>query len=117
MPKWKTGDRVKIVHRDVTASDRVANSYYAHAAGLSGTVQTVYGPDEVAVRIDPEAFGSLLADAHKEAVKRMRAKFLDSLGEEQRRKLTREEKQFDANYVLLISSKDLEKGPPAPKPA
>ena len=115
MPKWKTGDRVKVVSRDVTKEDRTTNSYYSHLGGLTGTVTNFYNKDEVAVRVDPEAFTPTIAVAHKEAVKRMRLKFIINISEDQKRKLTKEEKQFDANYVLLLHSDDLEKGPPAPK--
>jgi len=117
MPKWKSGDRVRVVERAVTKEDRATNSYFSHLAGLTGTVQNFYNKDEVAVCVDQESFAPMVASTHKEAVKRMRAKFLDSLSEEQRRKLSREERQFDANYVVLVHSDDLEKGPPAPKRA
>ncbi len=116
MAKWKAGDRVKVVEREVHGDDHLSGLYYGHMAGLTGTVTNAYG-DEIAVKVDPEAFDPVLADVHKEAVKRMRAKFLDSLSDEQRRKLSAEEKRFDANYVVLVGAKDLEKGPPAPKPA
>jgi hypothetical protein len=115
MAKWKSGDRVRIVTRAVTKEDRATNSYYEHLAGLAGTVTQAYNRDEIAVKIDPDAFTPAIAQAHKEAVKRMRLKFIGGLSEEQKRKLSKEEKQFDANYVLLLHSDDLEKGPPAPK--
>lgn len=116
MAKWKPGDRVKVVERKATKEDMQTNSYYSHFANLTGTVTNFYNKDEVAVKIDSETFPPTLAEVHKEAVKRMRAKFLDSLSEEQRRKLSKEERSFEANYVLLLHSDDLIKGPPAPKP-
>jgi len=116
MAKWKMGDRVKIVEREVNKDDKRTASYFTHLGGLTGTVTNFYNADEVAVRIDPQAFGPTIETTHKEAVKRMRAKFLDSLSEEQKRKLTKEERQFNANYVLLLHSDDLVKGPPAPTP-
>jgi hypothetical protein len=113
--KWKPGDRVQVVDREPTRDDRRTNSYFRHFSGLTGTITSVYNVDEVAVKIDPEAFSDVLASAHKAAVTRMRAKFLDSLGEEQKRKLSKDERRFDANYVLLLQSDDLKKAPPAPK--
>lgn len=115
--KWKTGDRVKVIKRKVSMDDRLNNTYFEHMAGLTGTVQNVYGKDEVAVVIDPQAFDPFLQEVHKTGVKRMRAKFLDGLSDEQKRKLTPEEKSFHANYVLLVKSSDLEKGPKAPPKA
>lgn len=108
---------MKIVTRQVTKEDRATNSYFTHMAGLAGTITHFYNKDEVAVSVDPEAFTPTLQALHKEGVKRMRLKLLENLSEEQKRKLTKEEKQFDANYVLIVHSDDLEKGPPAPKPA
>lgn len=113
---WKPGDRVRIVEREVNRDDRQAGTYFGHLAGLTGTVASYYAADEVAVKIDEDAFSNVLAGTHKEAVKRMRAKFLDSLGEEQKRRLSKEDKQFNANHVVLVHSEDLVKGPPAPKP-
>lgn len=117
MPTWKPGDRVKVLTKEPSMEDKLGNKYFTHMAGLTGTVQAVYSKDEVAVKVDKTSFGPLLADVHKNAVSRMRAKFLDSLGEEQKKRLSDEEKKFDANYVLLVKSDDLEKGPkeaPAP---
>ena len=116
MPNWKAGDRVKIVERAATKEDKSTSSYFTYLGGLTGTVQSFYNKDEVAVCIDRDSFSPMVANTHKVAVKRMRAKFLDSLSDEQRRKLSREERQFDANYVVLVHSEDLTKGPPAPKP-
>lgn len=112
--KVKAGDRVKIVQRQVKKEDRESFAYFSHLAGLTGTVQNVYSDDEIAVQIDPGAFPPLLQEIHAEAVRRMQAKFLDSLSEEQRTKLSEEEKKFHANFVVLVSSKDLEKGPKNP---
>ncbi|MEO7454275.1 MAG: hypothetical protein ABIV13_05885 [Fimbriimonadales bacterium] len=109
--KWKPGDRVRVVTREVNREDRQTALYFHHMAGLTGTVTSYYGIDEVAVKVDPDAFTSVLETTHKEAVKRMRAKFLDSLGEEQKRRLTKEEKQFSANQVILVHADDLENGP------
>lgn len=109
MTKWKENDRVRVVTRPVTAEDRKKNRYYDHMAGQVGTVQAVFGPDEVAVRIDPESLSRVAADVHKEATKRMMERFLANTSEDQKGKLSPEEKDFKANYVLLVRSEDLEK--------
>jgi hypothetical protein len=110
-PKWKAGDRVRIQSREATKEDAQTSLYFGHMKGLTGTVQNYYDVDQVAVKIDPEAFTNTLETIHTEAVKRMRAKFLDSLGEEQKRRLSKEERRFDANHVVLVHADDLEKGP------
>jgi hypothetical protein len=117
MAKWKMGDRVKIASRQTVGDDHLAGTYYGHYAGLAGTITSEFDDGEFAVKVDPDSFSPLMADVHKDAVKRMRAKFLDSLSEEQRRRLSPEEKRFEANYMVIVKGKDLEKGPPGPKPA
>ena len=100
---------MKIVHRKVTDEDRKKNLYYEHMAGLTGIVENVYGKDEIAVKIDQDSLSDVTRNVHKEATKRMRAKFLDPVSEEQKKQLTPEELNFSANYVLLVQGADLEK--------
>lgn len=100
---------MRVVTREVTAEDRRTHRYYPHMAGLTGTVQNYYGPSEVAIRVDPEVLDSIAESVMKEAVSRMRKRFLDNVSEEQRSKLTPEEQEFNANYNLLVQASDLEK--------
>jgi len=107
MAKWKEGDRVKIVERPVTDEDRKKTRYYDHMAGLTGTVQNVYGPEEIAVKIDPESLTAVSAEVHKTSIQRMREKFLKDTSEEQKKQLTSEELNFNAHYMLLVCAEDL----------
>lgn len=106
MPTWKEGDRVKVVTRDVTEDDRKRNVYYDHMAGLTGTVQNVYGPHEIAIKVDTSALSRITRDVHKEATERMREK---SMTEELKKQLTPEEQNFETHFILLVQSADLEK--------
>jgi len=108
MPTWKEGDRVRVVIREVSEEDRKKNRYFSHMAGLIGSVQQVYSESEIAVRIEPESLSSVSGDVHTAATLRMRKKFLDPLSEEQKKILTKDELEFDAHYVLLVQSQDLE---------
>lgn len=109
MPRWKEGDRVRIVERPVTEEDRKTNRYFDHMAGLTGVVQNVYGSDEIAVKVDLRTVNEAGRSVHKVAVDRMREKFLSNIGEEQKKTLTAEELNFDAHYMLLVRAADLEK--------
>jgi ribosomal protein L21E len=109
MTNWREGDRVKIVTRPVTEDDRKANRYFDHMGGLVGTVQNVYAPDQVAIKVDPQTLTKVSANVHKMATERMREKFLANVSDEQRKQLTSEELNFDANFVLLVRGEDLEK--------
>jgi len=109
MTKWKEGDRVRVVTRQVLAEDRRSMRYYDHMAGATGTVANVYGPEEVAIEVDKDSIGYVARDVHAEATRRLRRKFLENVSEEAKSKLTPEELNFDAHYVLLVRSEDLEK--------
>jgi len=108
MPNWKEGERVRVITRDVTEEDRKGNRYFDHMAGLTGTIQNIYGNDEIAIKIDSDCMNAVSRDVHKVSVDRMRQKFLDNISEEQKKHLTPEELNFSANYVLLLRGDDLE---------
>jgi len=100
---------VRVVSRPVTEEDRKKNRYFEHMAGLSGSIQTIYNSEEIAIRIDPEALTDVTKQVQNDAVIRMREKFIGSVGEEQRKQLTPEELNFDSHYVLLVRDVDLER--------
>ena len=106
---WKEGDRVQIASRAVTEEDRKKSRYFDHMAGLSGTVQNVYAEGEIAVKIDSDCLSDVTRRVHKEATQRMRDKFASNVSEDQKRGLSKEELEFEAHYVLLVDSADLEK--------
>jgi hypothetical protein len=108
MPKWKEGDRVRVISRTVTEEDRKKNRYFEHMAGLVGSVQNVYADSQVAVRVDPESMTKVTAEVHKAATQRMRDRFAKDTSEEQKKQLTKEEMEFNANYVVLVQQTDLE---------
>ena len=108
MPKFKEGDKVTIVKRDVTEEDRKVHMFFEHMCGLRGTVANYYNKDEVAVNIDPESLGPVPKDVHELATERMRARFARDVTEEQRKLLEKEEMNFTPNYVLLLREQDLE---------
>jgi|SRR5579862_9711691 len=109
MPNWKEGERVRVVSRAVTEEDRKKNRYFEHMANMSGTIQTIYNAEEIAIRVDSAAMTDVTKKVHNMAVSRMREKFLSSVSEEQKKQLTNEELNFDAHYVLLVRAADIEK--------
>jgi hypothetical protein len=108
MTNWREGDRARIVTRPVTEEDRKANRYFAHMAGMACTVQNVYATDQIAVKVDRSELTKVSANVHKVATERMREKFLAAVSDEQKKQLTSEELNFDANFVLLVRGEDLE---------
>ena len=106
MPAWKENDRVRVVSRPVTDEDRKKNRYFEHMAGLVGIVQQVYGPEEVSLNVEVSSMSETTRGVVKAATQRMRDKL--NIPEEQRKMLTKEELEFDINYVLLVRAQDLE---------
>jgi len=108
MPIWKEGERVRVVTRPVTDEDRESNRYYSHMAGLVGTIQSIYGKDEVSLLIDLDSLTSVSKTVHKDVTERMRERFATETSEEQKKQLTKEEMEFTPHYVLLVRETDLE---------
>lgn len=107
--KLSEGDRVKIITREVTEEDKKTNRYYDHMAGLTGTVQNIYGEHEIAVQVDVDTLSKVSRSVHTEATLRMRNKLFEALSEVQRKELTKEELEFDTHFMLLCDSADLVK--------
>jgi len=109
MAKLKEGDRVKIAIRDSNEQDRKINKFFQHMTGLTGTIENYYNAREIAVKVDLDKLPAIPKAVHTEATKRLRNKFVESVGEEQRKSLTKEELEFTPHYMLLLSEADLEK--------
>jgi hypothetical protein len=107
--QFKEGERVRVVKRTVTEDDRKTGAYFDHMAGLIGTVQNIYGANEIAVKVDVDSLSRVTQEVHRESIKRMREKFLANVSEEQKKQLTPEELNFDAHYMMLARGADLEK--------
>ena len=107
-PNWKEGQRVRVRTRQVTEDDRKTNRYFDHMAGLTGTIQNIYTNEEIAIKVDPDCMSAITRDVHKTSTERMRAKFLDNVSDEQKKQLTSEELNFEANYTMLVKGSDLE---------
>ncbi len=78
-------------------------------ANLRGVVANYFGEDEVAVQVDLDSLPKVAFEVQKASTLRMRAKFLDSVGEDQKKSLTKEELEFQPHYVVLVRSADLER--------
>jgi hypothetical protein len=108
MAGLKEGDRVQIRRRDLAPEDREAG-LYEHMQGLTGVVANVYDQGEVAVMIDIASLPKTAAAVHAEAQIRMRERFKEAISDEQYRRLSKEERRFNANYVHLVQQSELEK--------
>lgn len=107
MASLAAGDRVEIQTRDMTADDEKNGLYYSYFAGLTGTVDTVYGDGSVCINVDLEALSAEARDRHLAMQESERKKWLESLSGEARNRLTPEQKQLRLSYKILVSSKDI----------
>lgn len=106
--KFKEGDYVKIITREVSASDMRNRTFYPFFCGLAGTVDKVYD-DEVCLKVDLDTLPHDILARHNSIQDSIRRKWLEGLSGEARNKLSAEEKKFDLAYTMLVQIVDLEK--------
>jgi pyruvate/2-oxoglutarate dehydrogenase complex dihydrolipoamide acyltransferase (E2) component len=107
MPKFKEGDRVQVRARAAQGKEAQEGRYAPHLANAVGTVLKVYTPQEIAVDLDLESLPDAIRERHAEQQTRMHERWLNSLSEEARNRLTDEEKSFHLRYVALLAEDDL----------
>lgn len=108
MANLKEGDRVQIVSREQTNGDIKERSYYPYMGGLRGTIYRLYSDGRAAVQVDMDSLPQTVLTRHTEAQERMKNRWIESLSEEARSRLTPEEREFHLNYVLLVRVDDLQ---------
>ena len=104
----KAGDRVRVVTREQTAKDIKENAYYPHLAGLTGVVSKVYSAEGICVTVDRETLPDKNATRHAEIETAMQAKWLDSISQDARSKLSDQEREFHLQYTIMVAETDLE---------
>ncbi|MGQ9658306.1 MAG: hypothetical protein ACUVV1_10470 [Fimbriimonadales bacterium] len=107
MPKFKEGDRVQVRARDAQGKEALEGRYAPHLANAVGTVLKVYTPQEIAVDLDLDSLPDAIRERHAEQQTRMHERWLNSLSEEARNRLTDDEKSFHLRYVALLAEDDL----------
>lgn len=108
MANFKEGDRVQIVAREQTNGDIKERTYYPYMGGLKGTIYRLYSDGRAAVQVDLDSLPEVVLTRHTEAQERMKNRWIESLSEEARSRLTPEEREFHLNYVLLVRVEDLQ---------
>lgn len=108
MTAFKTGDRVRVITREQTSKDVKENTYFPHLAGLTGVVAKAYTPEEVCVTVDRESLPDKNSERHAQIETSMQEKWLDSISQDARGKLTDREKEFHLHYTIIMNSADLE---------
>jgi hypothetical protein len=115
--RFKEGDYVKIVTREVTTADIKSGMFYSFFCGLAGTVDRIYNK-EICIKLDLDTLPEDMQKRHLSVQESIRRKWLNNLSGETRNRLTPEERRLELSYTILVQSTDLEKAKPgAVKPA
>ncbi|OYT70923.1 MAG: hypothetical protein CFK49_08930 [Armatimonadetes bacterium JP3_11] len=107
MPKFKEGERVQVRAREAHGKEAHEGRYAPHLANATGAVLKVYSPQEIAVELDLDSLPEAIRERHAEQQTRMHERWLNSLSEEARNRLTDDEKTFRLRYVVLLAEDDL----------
>ncbi|MDE2125618.1 MAG: hypothetical protein KGJ62_03430 [Armatimonadetes bacterium] len=105
--KLKKGDTVRIADRDQTAEDTQSGLFYNHYRTLAGIVDTIYPSGEVVVEVNPVTLAADVKQRLVDMQETMRSKWLDSLSEEARGRLSPAEQQFQLKYAVLVNASDV----------
>jgi hypothetical protein len=117
MSPLRTGNRVKIVDREMTAADVKSGLFYDYFRNLRGTVERVYEDKSACVRIDLDSLPDDVRQRHIEVQEAVRDRWVQGLGQEQRERISGTEKAVTLAYSILVGAADLElieKGKQAP---
>lgn len=101
------GERVEIIARDQTPEDIKNRSYYNFWGGLTGVIYRIYSDGKAAMHVDNDALPDVVIKRHTDAQDRMKKRWIDSLSDEARNRLSPEEKQFKLKYMILVDMGDL----------
>jgi hypothetical protein len=102
----KEGQTIKFIPRDASTEARPV-PYYDFYASLYGTVAKIYDDGTAAVIVDRTSLPDDARERHEKSERDMRDKWLRSLSEDDRSKLTEIQRQFSLRYTLLVSISDL----------
>jgi len=102
----KEGQTIKFIPRDASSEAR-AVPYYDFYTNLQGTVSKIYDDGAAAVVVDRASLPDDARERHEKSERDMRDKWMRSLSEDDRGKLTEAQKRFSLRYTLLANVTDL----------
>ena len=108
MPKsLAQGDYVQVADREPVSADAKTGLFYPHYRGVTGTLAKVYDDGTAAVTVSPESLPAEIRTRHHAGSEAQRLKWLDSLSDEARNRLSAAEKKFSLRYTILVATSDL----------
>jgi hypothetical protein len=115
MASVKVGDRVRIADRDLSLADMKSGLFYGYFRNLTGKIERLYDDDTVCIDVDIESLPQEIADRHVEMQNAARDKWIAGLSQEQRGRLSEQDKQFKMSYKVVVAAADVVPGGKAPK--
>ncbi len=106
-PNLKSGEYVRILDAEPGSPDPKNLVYYSFYKGLAGNVVKAYDDGTVAVSIDRSTLPEPIRVRHEQSEQAQGSRWLNSLSEEERNRLSDRERQFSLRYTLLIMDKQL----------
>lgn len=107
MAELTKGIQISIRERAVTADDTRTGLYYQYFGGLTGKVDREYDDGSVCIEVDLESLTEAARKRHLDIQEAERKKWLNSLSDEMRNRLTAEQKQLKINYKILVHKNDI----------
>lgn len=107
MAAVKVGDYVRVSDREATSADAKTGLFYNYFRNLTGTVERVYDDNSVCVDVEIESLPQDIRDRHIEIQTMQRDKWINGLSQEQRNKLSEQDKQFNMSYKIVVSASDV----------
>ena len=108
MAQMEKGSPVCIKERPVTPDDTRSGLYYQYFSGLKGKVDRAYDDGSVCLDIDLESLPEAARKRHLGIQDAEKKKWLNSLSDEARNRLTSEQKQLKISYKILVHKNDVE---------
>jgi len=108
MAPVQVGDRVQVADREATAADAKSGLFYAYLGRLTGRVERIYDDKTVCLDVELESLPEDVRVRHIEMQTAARDRWINSLSQEQRSRLTEKDKQFRMSYKVLVAASDLQ---------
>lgn len=104
----KEGDIVKVKDREQTSADIKSQLFYDHYRNLVGKITKIFADNTATVMIESDALPRDIANRNVSNSEGIRQKWLDTLSEEAKNRLSAAEKKVSLRYSMLIHVSDLE---------
>jgi len=108
MAAIKAGDKVRVVKRSVAAEDVRSGLYYQYFGGLTGKVDRLYDDQSACIEVDLESLDEPARESHLAMQEGERTRWVESIAQEARSRLSPEQQKLRMSYKILVSKKDLE---------